>query len=113
MKKFLLFFGLTTSLAFQSTAAETEKGNYNNEVLKNQIVNRIEVPNFIHKNSSANDYKAVVKILPDGSILPEKSFCENREVKTYVEEELQNIRLTQNLPGEATRIFLVIRFKVL
>ncbi len=113
----ILILLILSALAFCSPeAAGAGRHSENQSVqsaLRSQIASRIEVPDFIHENNTRNDYKAVVRIRPDGRILTESSQCANAELKSYVETELRRLRLEQELPSEDTRIVLIIRFKVL
>lgn len=80
------------------------------ELVKKEIVKKLEVPPFITENS--NDNKVVARLLVDetGRISVKEINSADERLKNYVVQQLNTMRLGK--AGEAEEFVLIIRFKI-
>ena len=102
---FLLMSALGVIASVPSNVHRAAKEN-----IRQQISYHIVCPSFITQNSEANEVKAVIQVTPEGKVNVFEVNSANPELKKYVVEELQKMKI--NHPETNEKFVLVMKFRV-
>jgi hypothetical protein len=103
----LIILAFTYS-AFAGTPGKMEA----REMVKAGIMNKIECPDFITHNGSANYVRAMVEVNSDGELTISDISAGSPELKQYILNRLNNTKVLYNQPVDADKFVLIIKFQI-
>lgn len=109
MKKVFITIAVLVATGTQNIFAAKGLEKVSKENISREIIRSIRVPDFITENSVVNEVRAIVQVDKNGLVKVFETNSANEELKQYVLNELQKIKLS----ADATEKFvLVVKFRI-
>ena len=80
------------------------------ERVRQEVIQGIPCPDFIQENDIINQVKVIVQVEENGSVKVIEINSANVQLKTYVLDQLQNMKIKN--PGESQKFVLLINFRI-
>ena len=117
MKKIITSATFIFALTFMSSVliSATNKASIqknSREIVRREITNSITCPDFLIANDPTNQVKALVQVDSTGNVKVEEINSANPQLKAYVIDQLQNMKLKNPGQNQSQRFVLVINFQV-